>query len=569
MARDERVAVTDRGALRHRIWCSVLIASHVACGVADNPAGVSMGSIDELSVGLPALEGMHPSVQTQLRDAYALPERATSSAERSEAYGTLGMLLLAAEYLGSAEPSLRNARRLSPDNYRWTYYLAHLFKQRGELSRAVEYFELVHEQRPDDFPPLIWLSSTYLTLGQPEHAQLWLAKARALRPGAAVVRFQEGRVASASRDYELAVEHLTAALRVEPDATGVHYPLAMAYRALGNLKLAEYHLAQAGAGADGNFEGGVMLGLADPLMAELATVLRSPRVHRDLALEADARGDWPEAARQFRLAVDVDPDDPLMRVSLAMAYDRAGDARAAWLELQEAIRLEPVLAQAHYVMGTLLERSGRDDPAIDRFRVASIYDPSSAEVQLRLADALRRTGRFDDALTAYRQVLELEIESGAARFGEAMALVRLARYREARERLDAVAPRFPREPAFATALARVLAASSDDQVRDGRRALELINRVVEEHKTTAVAETMAMVLAELGQFRGAVEWQQVAIDVARDAGRPDLAEQMSVNLSRYIRGEPCRTPWRADEPEQRPGPVVDPALLGPNPLPGL
>ncbi|MEE2636337.1 MAG: tetratricopeptide repeat protein [Acidobacteriota bacterium] len=550
-------------------WCTacaiVLTVGHVACGVVSDPAGE--GATEILPVELPALEGMHPSVQMQLRDAHALAGRAANAAERSSAYGTLGTLLMAAEYLEAAEPSLRNARRLSPTEYQWTYYLAHLFKQRGELTRAVEYFELSHEQRPDEFPPLIWLTSTHLTLGQPEDAQSWLAKARALRPGAAVVRFQEGRAASANRDYERAVEHLTAALRMEPDATGVHYPLAMAYRALGNLELTEYHLGLGGAGADGDFEGGVMFGLGDPLLAELTTVLRSPRVHRELALEADARGDWPEAAHQFRLAVEMDPDDALMRVSLAMAYDRSGDARAAWSELQEAIRIDPELAQAHYVMGTLLERSGRDNPAIDRFRAASSHDPSSAEARLRLADALRRAERFEASLTAYRQVLELATESVEARFGEAMALVRLERYREARERLNVMVLQYPREPVFATALARVLATSPDDHVRDGRRALELINGVVEAHKTTAVAETMAMVLAELGEFRGAVEWQQVAIDVARDAGRPDLAEQMSVNFVRYTRGEPCRIPWRDDEPEQRPGPVVDLALLGPGPLP--
>ena len=86
-------------------------------------------------------------------------------------------------------------------------------------------------------------------------------------------------------------------------------------------------------------------------------------------------------------------------------------------------------------------------------------------------------------------------------------------------------------------------------------------------KTTGVAETMAMALAELGEFRGAVEWQQVAIDVARDAGRSDLAEQMAGNLGRYQEGQPCRTPWRDDEPEQRPGPPVEPGLLGPAPPP--
>jgi tetratricopeptide (TPR) repeat protein len=265
------------------------------------------------------------------------------------------------------------------------------------------------------------------------------------------------------------------------------------------------------------------------------------------------------------MAVELDPADPLMRLSLAMAQDRAGNPRAALPELEAALELDPELAQAHYVLGTLLERSGRDEEAIDRFTAAAARDPLSAEVQLRLADALRRTGRVEASLAGYRRTLEIDAGAEGARFGEGMALVRLGRHREARERLESALGRTAGHPLFATALARLLAASPDARVRDGRRAFELVEVVVAEHKTTDVAETMAMALAELGEFRGAMEWQQLAIDVATDAGRPDVAARMSDNLARYRRGEPCRTPWRDDAPEHRPGPAVEPGLLGAGP----
>ena len=281
------------------------------------------------------------------------------------------------------------------------------------------------------------------------------------------------------------------------------------------------------------------------------------------ALEADAVGDWPEAARQFQMAVELAPDDAVLRLSLAIAHDRAGNPRAALPELEAALRLDTELTQAHYVLGTLLERGGRDDEAIDRFTVAVAQDPQSAEAQLRLANALRRTGRVEDSLVPYRRAQEIDAGVEEARFGEVMGLVRLGRHGEARARLEAALRRAAGHPLFATALARLLAASPDARVRDGRRAFQLAEALVAEHKTTDVAETMAMALAELGEFRGAMEWQQLAVDVANDAGRPDLAARMSDNLARYRRGEPCRTPWRDDAPEHRPGPVVEPGLLGP------
>ena len=63
-----------------------------------------------------------------------------------------------------------------------------------------------------------------------------------------------------------------------------------------------------------------------------------------------------------------------------------------------------------------------------------------------------------------------------------------------------------------------------------------------------MAETMAMTLAEVGQYAEAVTWQRDAIEAAEHAGRHDLAGRLADNLKLYETHRPCRTPWRADEP---------------------
>ena len=216
-------------------------------------------------------------------------------------------------------------------------------------------------------------------------------------------------------------------------------------------------------------------------------------------------------------------------------------------------------------MGTLYERSGRDEEAVDRYTLAATHDPNHAEAHLRLADTLRWTDRLEASLTPYRRVLELEPDWREARFGEAMALVRLARYPEALQRLRAAMELHPEETAFPLAVARLLAASPDPQVRDGREALALARALEQEHKTTAVAETMAMALAEPGRFAEAVEWAAGG-DVGRGAaGQVEASQRMAANLVLYRLGRPRRTPWRDDDPEHRPGPTVEPGLLGPPP----
>ena len=171
----------------------------------------------------------------------------------------------------------------------------------------------------------------------------------------------------------------------------------------------------------------------------------------------------------------------------------------------------------------LLERGGRDDEAIAQYTTAVTANPTFVAAHLKLADALRRNDRLEPALTHYRRVIDLQPADVGARFGEAMALVRLERYAEARERLT-------------------------------------------EEQHPAVFETMAMVLAELGHFELALDWQRLAMSSVARAGRSDVAQQMAINLALYETRQPCRTPWRDDDPDHRPGPLVDPALLDP-PLP--
>lgn len=524
---------------------------------ASSPAGPAQPAL--LPVVLPDLDRAHASVRAQLREAYAAAVTEAGPGWSGGAWGELGRLLMAGEYLDEAERCFRNAHVLAPDDFRWPYYLAHVFRSTGRLTEAVEHFERALRLRPGDLAALTWLGQVHVDAGRPEAAKPHLARARVLHPDTPAVLFQLGRAATARRDYATAVAWFEDALRLEPAATAIHYPLAMAYRGLGDLEKARAYLD----GRGGRAGDGAGVTLADPLMAEVNTALRSPQVHWDLGLVAGARDDWPEAVRQFREAARLAPELPVVRLNLGLALNRTGDARAALDQLGEAVRLDPRLAAAHFAMGTLYERSGRDEEARERYTLVATYDPNHAEAHLRLADTLRRTDRLEASLAPYRRALQLEPGWREARFGEAMALVRLARYPEAVQRLRAAMDLHPGEPAFPLAVARLLAAAPDPRVRDGSEALALAQAVEATLKTTAVAETMAMALAELGRFAEAVEWQRAAMAGAAAGGQAGVSQRMAANLALYRLGRPCRTPWRDDDPEHRPGPVAEPGLLDP------
>ena len=84
----------------------------------------------------------------------------------------LGRLVLqAAEYFDAAEPSYLNAQTLNREDVRWPYYLANLYKSRGETDKAEAAFTRALELQPNDLATLIWLARLNLDQGKTGEAE--------------------------------------------------------------------------------------------------------------------------------------------------------------------------------------------------------------------------------------------------------------------------------------------------------------------------------------------------------------------------------------------------------------
>ena len=73
-----------------------------------------------------------------------------------------------------------------------------------------------------------------LVEGRADAAEPPLTKALALQPREAAVLYRLGRVNLEAKDYAAAAKHLEAALDLRPGSSSIHYPLALAYRGLGD-----------------------------------------------------------------------------------------------------------------------------------------------------------------------------------------------------------------------------------------------------------------------------------------------------------------------------------------------
>jgi tetratricopeptide (TPR) repeat protein len=455
----------------------------------------------------------------------------------------MGKLFIAAEYYDAAEACLRNAEQLVPGDMRWPYYLGHVYRYRSEPGKAAPFFERALALAPNDVASLIWLAEMNLAQNRADAAEEPLKKAQSLDSSSGAVLYGLGRVALAKQDYAGAVKYLERALTLGPQATRLHYPLALAYRGLGNRAKAEEHL---------RLRGEVDLPPADPLLGEISGLLQNAAAYEARGSQALGARQWPEAAENLKKAVELAPNNAFTRLNLGTALYMQGDADAALEQYRKAVSLSPSLARAHFAIGVLMEAKGQDSEAIKAFDAAIASDPSYAEPHFSLANALRRTGRVQESLPQYAEVLRLDPSVSQASFGYAMGLVRLGRYQEARTRLEGATKAFPDQPGFAHALARLLAAAPDARVRDGARSLSIMTELMKTQQTLNMAETMAMAMAELNRFEEAVKWQQDVIAGAKQGKRDDLVAKLSANLHLYQNGQPCRIPWPDDDPVHHP-----------------
>jgi tetratricopeptide (TPR) repeat protein len=501
----------------------------------------------------PVMSGVEKSLQERIRASYASLESsrrnsATTDVDLGRAYGQVGKLLLAAELYDQAEPHLLNAKALEPRELAWPYYLAHAYRLKFQPEKAIPLFEDVLRIAPDHVPALVWLGTLHVDGGRADLAEPLLTKAVSLEPRSAAALFELGKAALAAGDSARAVTQLEAALAADPGADGVHYALAMAYRARGDEQRAESHVRR---------WRDERLYPADPLMAEITDLLKTAVVYEIRGTQAMDDRKWTEAAALFREGLKVAPRDATLHQNLGTALYLAGDRRAAEAEFEEAARLLPGYAKAWFSLGVLMEERGRDQDAIDRFSKAVAADPTMVNARASLADALRRTGKLEASIAEYREVVTMDPSASQARFGHAMALVRLRRFKEARVVLEDATRAHPEQPGLGHALARLLAAAPDDTVRDGPRALSLVQSLERTNgPTVTLTETSAMALAETGRFADAIARQRQAILMANQAGRGDLADRLSVNLRRYESNMPSRVPWADDDPVHFPNAIA-------------
>lgn len=435
--------------------------------------------------------------------------------------------------------------------------------------------------RPVPLPDLSRMSESVRQQFRTEHSALALKIEDPRIPAADLGRAygEMGKLFLAAQHRDAAESCFLNAQALAPDEARWPYYLGHVYRVKGDSGRAAASFERFLQSRPTDVAGLVYLG--DEYLSQGRPEAAEPILTRALSLEprlavalfalgraAIARDDYGGAVQYLEKAVALEPQASTARYSLAMAYrglgehDKSeanlrerGDAGFHFLPdpLMQEVRELLASPESYYHQGSTAFDRGDWAGAAAAFRKGIELAPHNSSLRLKLADALRRNGLVEESLSHYEHAFERAAAPPAlaaeARFGYAMALVRLQRFQAARDRLTEGMQIHPDRPAFGEALVRLLAAAPDDRIRDGRRALAMTHKLIEQQPTPNLYETMAMALAEVGQFDQAAATQRELIAVAERTGRDDLVPGLTENLRLYEARQPCRTPWReADMP---------------------
>ena len=121
--------------------------------------------------------------------------------------------------------------------------------------------------------------------------------------------------------------------------------------------------------------------------------------------------DWTAAEREFKRAIELNPDDSEARGYYSWFLAPMGRKDEAIAEAKRSQQLDPFSSLANFIVGSALVFTRQWDPAIEQLRSAKELDPSFWFAPCFLGRAYEHKGRLPEAITEFQRALELEKEN--------------------------------------------------------------------------------------------------------------------------------------------------------------
>jgi len=209
--------------------------------------------------------------------------------------------------------------RKAPTKARGYNNLASVYQHKDLTERAIVYYQIALQLKPDYIDAYNNLSSAYMKKGLPDKAIECLQTALKLQLGNAETYYKLGNIYWSVGQLDNAIEHYIIALRLRPDYVSAHNNLGMVYM---------------------------------------------------------EKGMTGKSIEHFRFASELQPDNESTFLNLGTAYGTIGLADGAIESFQKALRLNPESVKAHYNIGLAYYNKGLFDKAIEYYITALRLRPT-------------------------------------------------------------------------------------------------------------------------------------------------------------------------------------------------
>jgi Tfp pilus assembly protein PilF len=231
-------------------------------------------------------------------------------------------------------------------------------------------------------------------------------------------------------------------------------------------------------------------------------------------------------------------------------------------DIEKAIELQPQLASPHLMRVEILAASERIDEAIEQLEELLKVAPGHPELLSRLGAFYAVDGKPRKAIDSFSRVLEADSDNFRALLARADVYLSIGEHEDAIADFERAITQEDDDEHLLNNFAWVLATSPDDDLRDGKRAVELATKAAEKsnYETPHILSTLAAAYAETGDFENAKKWSAKSVELAQkalesaesDEERERLKtelEQLQKELSTFEDGKPVRERQAAEEEE--------------------
>ena len=118
-------------------------------------------------------------------------------------------------------------------------------------------------------------------------------------------------------------------------------------------------------------------------------------------------GEFEQAISEYRQAIALNPNSPIIHNRLGVAYSELKQYDAALDAYQKALVLSPMTAEPHYNMGLVYLKQGDLPRAAEAFKRAVAIDAEWGDPYTGLGEVYLKQGDFGQAARAYKQATRL------------------------------------------------------------------------------------------------------------------------------------------------------------------